>query len=251
MEEKILTGNRSQLKGFTIVELLIAIVVIGILAAITIVAYNGIQERATAAVLSSEVKNATTQLKAYHATNENYPASIDDCPEPSDGNLCITPSDGFAQSYWVDSTRQSFTLTASGRGQSASSLNGGEQAVSGQNLLTTDPGERTSSSEFLAYVDTAPIIDKWGLVRYKVSFDIKSADTTNRSVMQVYMQNGSGAKYTFSSSVPVTTSYVRQTVIFTPAVWMPNLSQSMLAFYGQYNTGNIPSVKNVTIELAP
>jgi prepilin-type N-terminal cleavage/methylation domain-containing protein len=33
-------------KGFTIVELLIVIVVIGILAAITIVAYNGVQERA-------------------------------------------------------------------------------------------------------------------------------------------------------------------------------------------------------------
>lgn len=32
--------------GFTIVELLIVIVVIGILAAITIVAYNGIQNRA-------------------------------------------------------------------------------------------------------------------------------------------------------------------------------------------------------------
>ena len=32
--------------GFTIVELLIVIVVIGILAAITIVAYNGIQDRA-------------------------------------------------------------------------------------------------------------------------------------------------------------------------------------------------------------
>lgn len=33
-------------KGFTIVELLIVIVVIAILAAIVIVAYNGIQERA-------------------------------------------------------------------------------------------------------------------------------------------------------------------------------------------------------------
>ncbi|MBC7512702.1 prepilin-type N-terminal cleavage/methylation domain-containing protein [Candidatus Saccharibacteria bacterium] len=34
------------LKGFTIVELLIAIVVIAILAAISIVAYNGVQQRA-------------------------------------------------------------------------------------------------------------------------------------------------------------------------------------------------------------
>ena len=37
--------NQKQ-SGFTIVELLIVIVVIGILAAITIVAYNGIQTRA-------------------------------------------------------------------------------------------------------------------------------------------------------------------------------------------------------------
>ncbi|RYF28607.1 MAG: prepilin-type N-terminal cleavage/methylation domain-containing protein, partial [Chloroflexi bacterium] len=36
-------------RGFTIVELLIVIVVIGILAAITIVAFNGIQNRGKAA----------------------------------------------------------------------------------------------------------------------------------------------------------------------------------------------------------
>ena len=37
--------NRQQ-RGFTIVELLIVIVVIGILAAITIVAFNGVQNKA-------------------------------------------------------------------------------------------------------------------------------------------------------------------------------------------------------------
>jgi len=39
MDTKI---KRSDVKGFTIVELLIVIVVIGILAAIVIVAYNGV-----------------------------------------------------------------------------------------------------------------------------------------------------------------------------------------------------------------
>lgn len=41
--------------GFTIVELLIVIVVIGILAAITIVAYNGIQERGKVARANSDL----------------------------------------------------------------------------------------------------------------------------------------------------------------------------------------------------
>ena len=41
--------------GFTIVELLIVIVVIGILAAITVVTYNGIQDRAYAAQRDSDI----------------------------------------------------------------------------------------------------------------------------------------------------------------------------------------------------
>lgn len=53
--------------GFTIVELLIVIVVIGILAAITIVSYNGIQTRATAASVSTGVKNIDKSLRVYAA----------------------------------------------------------------------------------------------------------------------------------------------------------------------------------------
>ena len=50
-------------QGFTIVELLIVIVVIAILAAITIVAYNGIQQRARDNVRKSDV---ATIVKAPH-----------------------------------------------------------------------------------------------------------------------------------------------------------------------------------------
>ncbi len=46
-------------RGFTIVELLIVIVVIAILAAISIVAYNGIQQRST----NSAVQNAYVQVE--------------------------------------------------------------------------------------------------------------------------------------------------------------------------------------------
>ena len=56
-------------KGFTIVELLIVIVVIGILAAITIVAYNGITQRANAAAAQSAAESASKKVLSYMVLN--------------------------------------------------------------------------------------------------------------------------------------------------------------------------------------
>jgi prepilin-type N-terminal cleavage/methylation domain-containing protein len=59
--------------GFTIVELLIVIVVIGILAAITIVAFNGIQARANNAARVNEAKQWEGILTSYATTYGKYP----------------------------------------------------------------------------------------------------------------------------------------------------------------------------------
>ncbi|QQG50822.1 MAG: prepilin-type N-terminal cleavage/methylation domain-containing protein [Candidatus Saccharibacteria bacterium] len=62
---------RKTTSGFTIVELLIVVVIIAILAAITIVAYNGIQQRAKVSALVSGLKASDKALRLY-ATDQGF-----------------------------------------------------------------------------------------------------------------------------------------------------------------------------------
>jgi prepilin-type N-terminal cleavage/methylation domain-containing protein len=60
-------------RGFTIVELLIVIVVIAILAAISVVAYNGIQNRANDSAIQNDLKAVAKKLELYRAEAGVYP----------------------------------------------------------------------------------------------------------------------------------------------------------------------------------
>jgi len=61
--------------GFTIVELAIIIVVIGILATITVVAYNGVKVQAIESSMKSDLQNAAAQLEKDRSKNGGYPDS--------------------------------------------------------------------------------------------------------------------------------------------------------------------------------
>jgi len=85
-------------KGFTIVELLIVIVVIGILAAITIVSFNGVQNKAKLSAIQSDLENSLKSLeiaKTGSTTGDQYPANL------AAANL--KPSNGATPLYYVNS----------------------------------------------------------------------------------------------------------------------------------------------------
>lgn len=69
-----MTLRTSSFRGFTIVELLIVIVVIGILSAISVVAFNGIQKRAELARLTSGIQSYSKSMEAYYVVNGAYPS---------------------------------------------------------------------------------------------------------------------------------------------------------------------------------
>lgn len=60
-------------KGFTIVELLIVIVVIAILAAISIVAYTGVQENARNTQRVANAKSVVDAANAYYSEKGSWP----------------------------------------------------------------------------------------------------------------------------------------------------------------------------------
>lgn len=65
-------------QGFTIVELLIVVVVVAILAAITVVSYNGISSRAKTATVESSVADLKKKVELYRVGSDGqYPTYAD------------------------------------------------------------------------------------------------------------------------------------------------------------------------------
>jgi len=113
-------------RGFTIVELLIVVVVIAILAAITIVSYNGIQNRAKASAAQSTATQAYTKIESYAALNaDNYPDDL--------ATIGLNNTDSVNYQYRVDNTTtpRTYCVTATTNGLSYFAANGSGSTSAG------------------------------------------------------------------------------------------------------------------------
>src|SRR6478752_2416936 len=64
---------KNKSKGFTIVELLIVIVVIGILATLVIVTFTGIQQKARNSQRQTDINALDSHIEAFYADKGFYP----------------------------------------------------------------------------------------------------------------------------------------------------------------------------------
>ena len=83
--------------GFTLIEVLIVTVIIGIIAAIAVPKFAATKEKAYDGTVMSDIRRAQVAAEAYYADNLTYPASASDAD--------FTPSSGVTFTQWELETK--------------------------------------------------------------------------------------------------------------------------------------------------
>ena len=106
MLTKLINKNE---KGFTLIELMIVIAIIGILAAIAIPQFSAYRTRSFNAAATADIRNAATAQEAYFVDHSIYAGAVDDITGATYG---LFLSSNVTLAITANNTTQ-YTMTAS------------------------------------------------------------------------------------------------------------------------------------------
>jgi prepilin-type N-terminal cleavage/methylation domain-containing protein len=188
-------------RGFTIVELLIVIVVIGILASITIVAYSGVQQQARVVVLKNDMSTAATTLELTKVQEGTYPTS----QLAADAEL--KPSPGTVYQYTYTAAESSYCLTGTNSGVAYMITTANPTLTAGVCPGHTAPSGGGSNPP-AATVPSAPtaVSASGGNAQAAVSWTLSSSD--GGSTVSSYVVTASPGSFTATAGPAATTAVV-------------------------------------------
>lgn len=96
-------------RGFTLVEILVVVLIIGILAAIAVPRFSGTKERAYIAQMKSDLRNLLTAQEAYHSDQGSYTVATGNLSYATSVGVTVTMTAGDSTGW---SATASHTATA-------------------------------------------------------------------------------------------------------------------------------------------
>lgn len=113
-----MTRPTPSLRGFTLIELMVAVAVLGVIMAIAYPAYTDFVERSRRAEAREALQNVATLEEQFYSNNKGYSASL------SDLGMSATTDNGYYQlslttGSTIDGFAQTYTVSASAQGAQA------------------------------------------------------------------------------------------------------------------------------------
>ncbi|WP_166868737.1 prepilin-type N-terminal cleavage/methylation domain-containing protein [Salinibacterium sp. ZJ70] len=133
----ILRDKKKNDKGFTLVELLVVIIIIGILAAIAVPVFLGVREGAWKSSVESDVHNTMLAVEQYAITNNGSVADFPDTDivQSADNTIEVTVAASSATNYTITGENKNLT------GQIYSFDNGSGEGTWTQGAPAEDEGD--------------------------------------------------------------------------------------------------------------
>ena len=260
--------------GFTIVELLVVIVVIGVLAAITVVSYTGISNRAIVASLQSDLSNASKQFKLYTVDFGSYPTGsgsggltqtstgsgvwCPNVPPNVDSKYCLRLSGG-NQFVSYDGTATGYKLVIK-NGNNFYVINDGSNAVAMTSPILINPTSASITSSGASIGATissdgnAPPITEFGTCWGTNINPTTNCSPINPGVPGVLTSNGTVASGSYPTGVSIsadgTSVYVANMISSNLSMYTRNTSTGVLTANGTISGSgmNLPTDVGVSAD---